>query len=120
MASICCTGWWNVARRRAATFRSARHQQPIEVSSFADAAAAAYEATTDPYWLDVMNLCVRWFLGENDGKTYMIDESSGGCYDGLYPDGVNPNQGAESSLALVSVMQHADRISTLAATRSRS
>jgi hypothetical protein len=95
------------------------HQQPIEVSSFADAAAAAYEATTDQHWLDVMNMCIRWFLGENDGKTYMIDESSGGCYDGLYPDGVNPNQGAESSLALVSVMQHADRISTLVSARSR-
>jgi hypothetical protein len=36
----------------------------------------------------------------------MIDLESGGGYDGLHADGVNLNQGAESTLAMISTMQH--------------
>jgi hypothetical protein len=37
----------------------------------------------------------------------MYDEVSGGGFDGLESHGVNINQGAESTLALVSTMQRA-------------
>jgi hypothetical protein len=37
----------------------------------------------------------------------MHDVESGGGYDGLHPDRVNLNQGAESTLAFVSTMQRA-------------
>ena len=94
------------------------HQQPIEVSTLADAAAAAYKTTTDGYWLVVLQKCIRWFLGENDGKSSMIDPSSGGGYDALQPDGVNQNQGAESTLAMLSTVQHADLLATIAAARA--
>jgi hypothetical protein len=40
-------------------------------------------------------------------------ESGGGC-DGLERDGRNENQGAESTLALVSTMQQARRLSACA------
>ena len=29
----------------------------------------------------------------------MVDFKTGGCYDGLKPSGINPNQGAESALS---------------------
>jgi hypothetical protein len=36
----------------------------------------------------------------------MIDPLTDGGYDGLQADGANINQGAESTLAMVSTMQH--------------
>jgi hypothetical protein len=43
----------------------------------------------------------------------MWDPATGGGYDGLHADGVNLNQGAESTLAMISTMQHNRRISLL-------
>lgn len=110
--SVCPSGGWTRAN-----MTQDFDQQPIEVSTLADAAVAAFEATYDPAWLDVVQKCAAWFLGDNDGKSYMIDDSSAGGFDGLQRDGVNPNQGAESSLALLSTMQWAERFSPLAALR---
>jgi hypothetical protein len=56
-----------------------------------------------------VSLAWRWFLGENDSATPMFDPVSGGGYDGLEPDGRNVNQGAESTLALLSTMQDVQR-----------
>jgi len=50
---------------------------------------------------------VSWFLGTNDAGTPLYDPDSGGGCDGLERDGRNENQGAESTLALVSTMQQA-------------
>ena len=41
---------------------------------------------------------MRWFLGENDLGVAVADPARGAGYDGLTPDGVNTNQGAESTL----------------------
>jgi hypothetical protein len=40
----------------------------------------------------------------------MFDTDTGGGYDGLTADGPNLNQGAESSLAVLSTFQHARRV----------
>jgi hypothetical protein len=82
-------------------------QQPIEVAAIADACATAYRITDDPRWLIGVNLAWRWFLGDNDGGLPMFDPATGGGYDGLQPDGPNLNQGAESTLAMLSTAQHA-------------
>ncbi len=37
----------------------------------------------------------------------MCDAEHGAGFDGLEPDGVNLNQGAESTLALITALQHA-------------
>ena len=82
-------------------------QQPIEVASLADACTRAFELTGDRQWADVVLCAARWFEGDNDAGVPMFDDESGGGFDGLEPSGVNRNQGAESTLALVSTMQHA-------------
>ena len=82
-------------------------QQPIEVAAIADAAVTALHATGDDAWHGVVERSVNWFLGNNDSGRAMIDVDSGGGYDGLESDGVNVNQGAESTLAMISTMQHA-------------
>lgn len=81
-------------------------QQPIEVAALADAAARVSEITGDDYWEEVIDLTVNWFLGNNDAGLSMIDAESGGGYDGLHQSSVNLNQGAESTLAMISTMQY--------------
>lgn len=88
-------------------------QQPIEVAAIADACNAAYHATHDPRWLSGVRLAWNWFLGSNDSAIAMFDEHTGGGYDGLEPGGRNLNQGAESTLAMLSTAQHARAISQL-------
>jgi hypothetical protein len=87
-----------------------RHdQQPIEVAALADAAVTARAVTGDPRWDVVLRQAIDWFLGGNDIGVPMWDPATGGGYDGLTLHGPNLNQGAESTLALISTMQHARR-----------
>lgn len=81
-------------------------QQPIEVAAIADAAKRAFRVTGHEYWNQVVELSVGWFLGNNDSGESMIDLVSGGGFDGLQLLGVNTNQGAESTLAMLATMQH--------------
>ncbi|WP_306209816.1 glycosyltransferase [Actinoplanes sp. RD1] len=82
-------------------------QQPIEAATTADACATAAAVTGDDAWDAPLFQAVAWFLGDNDGGFVMYDPLTGGCHDGLTPDGPNLNQGAESTLALVATLQHA-------------
>jgi hypothetical protein len=81
-------------------------QQPIEVAALADACATAAAVTGDPRWHAGVRRCAAWFLGDNDAGSPMWDPATGGGYDGLTAHGPNLNQGAESTLALISTWQH--------------
>jgi len=82
-------------------------QQPIEVAALADACWRAWMLTGDRSWTEGIGLAADWFMGRNDSGVPMFDPQSGGSYDGLKVDGRNPNQGAESTLALICTMQRA-------------
>jgi hypothetical protein len=84
-------------------------QQPIEVSSLADACARAAAADGDHRWADGIAAAVAWFEGDNDSGLVMWDRQSGGSYDGLKAGSVNRNEGTESTLALLSTLQHGRR-----------
>jgi hypothetical protein len=81
-------------------------QQPVEAAAMADACARALSITGDPRWKESVDMAARWFLGDNDAGLPLYDPSTGGCGDGLGPDYTNLNQGAESTLAALSVLQH--------------
>ncbi|MEV8504623.1 glycosyltransferase [Actinoplanes sp. NPDC051475] len=84
-----------------------RHdQQPIEVAALADACATAATITGDDIWQFGVHQSIDWFLGDNDIGQLMWDPATGGGYDGLTLHGPNLNQGAESTLALISTLQH--------------
>lgn len=80
-------------------------QQPIEVAALADACARAHAVTGEPRWLQGVELGAAWFMGSNDSGQVMYDSQSGGGYDGLEQGGRNENQGAESTLAMISTFQ---------------
>jgi hypothetical protein len=82
-------------------------QQPIEVAALADACARAAQLDDDRRWAQGVAAAVDWFLGDNDSSVVMWDPATGGGFDGLEPGAANRNQGAESTLALLSTLQHA-------------
>jgi hypothetical protein len=84
-------------------------QQPIEVAALSEACVRAFDLTGDVKWLDGHQRAVRWFMGDNDVSAVMYDPHTGGGFDGLTPGGANLNQGAESTLAVVTTLQHARR-----------
>jgi hypothetical protein len=53
--------------------------------------------SSDPLWQEVMERAFGWFLGDNDLGMPLADPDHGSCRDGLGPDGVNGNMGAEST-----------------------
>ncbi len=80
-------------------------QQPIEAMSLVEACAEAFRCTQDMMWRKRAQNCLKWFLGHNDTQSDLYDYHTGGCRDGLHPDGPNLNQGAESTLAwLISLL----------------
>ena len=80
-------------------------QQPIEVAALADACARAFTVAGNPRWTDGLRLSASWFRGANDAGAPLVDPESGGGCDGLHAHGRNENQGAESTLALLSTLQ---------------
>ena len=74
-------------------------QQALEPAALIGACKAAYRASGSANWLVEMRRCFEWYVGRNDIDRPMIDFKSRGCFDGLTPDGVNENQGAESVLS---------------------
>jgi hypothetical protein len=93
--------------------RPAFDQQPIEVATLAEACARARRITGDDRWRTTLDRCEQWFDGWNDVDTPLADDVSGGCHDGLTVSGVNANQGAESTLALLAVRQLVKEYATL-------
>lgn len=74
-------------------------QQPVEASTMISACLEARRATGDGKWAVHARRAFDWFLGENALRQVVCDAATGGCRDGLHPDRVNENQGAESTLA---------------------
>src|SRR5262245_10164129 len=89
-------------------------QQPIEAAAMADACARAFDATGDVRWADSVLLAAGWFVGRNDVGVPLLDPRTGGCRDGLERDGVNENEGAESTIAAITALQQARRIQAAA------
>ena len=98
---------------------AAADQRPAEVAALADACARAAAVTCDDRWLDGLRMCVDWFLGDNDAGVPLIDDRTGGCSDGLAGPGRSRNQGAESTRAMISVLQHGHRMAASARTPGR-
>jgi glycosyltransferase involved in cell wall biosynthesis len=76
-------------------------QQPVEACATISACLEAQRLTGDKRWFTEAHRIFGWFLGKNDLQTPLYDASTGGCRDGLHPDRVNENQGAESTLSFL-------------------
>jgi glycosyltransferase involved in cell wall biosynthesis len=76
-------------------------QQPVEACATIAACLEVYRLTEEGAWLEEAQRVFRWFLGKNDLQVPLYDATTGGCRDGLHPDRINENQGAESTLSFL-------------------
>ena len=81
--------------------RSRFDQQPVEACATISACVEVYKLTGDEQWRTEAGRVFGWFLGKNDLQIPLYDATTGGCKDGLHPDRVNENQGAESTLSFL-------------------
>ena len=79
-------------------------QQPVEAQTMVSACLEAFRITGDERWRKEARRAFEWFLGRNDLNLSIYDPISGGCRDGLHPDRLNENQGAESTLAFLQAL----------------
>jgi hypothetical protein len=76
-------------------------QQPVEACATVSACLEVCRLTEEGHWYEEAQRVFRWFLGKNDLRLPLYDETTGGCKDGLHPDRINENQGAESTLSFL-------------------
>lgn len=74
-------------------------QQGIDVMAMVLFYQQAFRVTREQQYLTRMYKSYQWFLGANDLGLSLYDPSTGGCADGLHSEGINLNQGAESTLS---------------------
>ncbi|MBV9972056.1 MAG: hypothetical protein JO135_01850 [Candidatus Eremiobacteraeota bacterium] len=88
-------GWYERGGQRARF-----GQQPLEAVAMIDGGLAAYERSNDPLFLSAARAAWLWYYGQNTAGTTIVED--GGCHDGIDQNAVNPNMGAESTLAYLS------------------
>lgn len=74
-------------------------QQPLDAMAMVLFYQQAFHITGDKKFLHKGVRSWQWFMGENALQSPLYDKDTGGCADGLQPDRVNENQGAESTIA---------------------
>ncbi len=81
--------------------RALYDQQPIEPGAMIEAATIAYKLNQCKFYEEMLRQALGWFFGLNSKSVRLYDDSTGACCDGITPDGLNENQGAESTLAFL-------------------
>jgi hypothetical protein len=94
-------GWWPRGG-----VKSKFDQQAIEGMAMVMACETAYSVTGEARYRRGAEMAYGWFLGANDVGVPVAVPRSGACYDGLTKKGVNANQGAESTLAWLTALEH--------------
>lgn len=79
--------------------RSFFDQQPEDTAHMVQTKLTAYNTTGKPEHFEDAYKAFQWFLGMNFLNQVIYDEVTGGCHDGLGRDGMNLNQGAESTIS---------------------
>lgn len=88
---IGCNGWLE-KDKKASEF----DQQPVEACEMLLANLKAYKLTNQKIYRDHAKQCLDWYIGRNSTGVSLIDPDTGGCMDGITPNGPNQNEGAES------------------------
>jgi hypothetical protein len=74
-------------------------QQPLEAAAAVDMYLAAARVSRDDSYYDDARTAYEWFVGNNVAGARVADVDVGSCHDAITPEGLNPNMGAESTLA---------------------
>ena len=78
-------------------------QQPLDAWALVEATTAAHRRTGEARWLREAHRARAWFEGANDAGAPVAEPATGACRDGIDPQGISVNRGAESTLAWLHV-----------------
>jgi hypothetical protein len=87
-------GWYKKGSDRAIY-----DQQSVEAACTAEAAIAAFRNTNKEGYLKVAYEAFEWFFGGNLQGLTLYNQEDGSCCDGITPQGLNQNKGAEATLS---------------------
>jgi hypothetical protein len=87
-------GWYKKGDERAIY-----DQQSIEASCMVEATLAAFRGTGDEKYRRAAYSIFEWFLGRNSKNVAVYNAETGGCHDGITPQGLNLNEGAEATVS---------------------
>lgn len=73
-------------------------QQSVEASCMSEAALIAFRVIGNSDFKFLAKRIFEWYFGKNSKDLLVYNPKIGGCYDGLTPDGLNLNQGAEATI----------------------
>ena len=79
--------------------RAMYDQQSVEASCMAETAIAAFRVTGNREFRTAAQTIFAWFIGKNTQSLWVYNPQTGGCYDGITPEGLNLNQGAEATVS---------------------
>ena len=79
--------------------RALYDQQPIEASCMVEASLMALNSTGVESYQRTAQIAFEWYHGRNTRGVVIYNQETGTCYDGITPDGLNQNQGAEATLS---------------------
>jgi len=88
---------WYTKGGRAAMY----DQQPIDAGAMTETTALAYKLTGRDIYANGFRQALGWFFGLNTKGAAVYDPTTGACYDGITPAGLNQNQGSESTLSFL-------------------
>lgn len=74
-------------------------QQPVDAFAMMVMYKSAFLTTGQPEHIEKLKHSYYWFLGGNDLNVSLYDNETKGCNDGIEREGVNRNQGAESTIS---------------------
>ncbi len=85
--------------------RSYFDEQPEDPYSMISLLLAAFKVTGNKKLRRMAKRAMLWFYGNNLLGQSLYDAKSGGCHDGLAAKGLNPNEGAESTISYLLSLQ---------------
>jgi hypothetical protein len=87
-------GWYKKGSDRAIY-----DQQSVEAACTIEASIAAFRNTQEEGYLVAANEAFEWFFGGNLQGLTLYNQGDGSCCDGITPQGLNLNKGAEATLS---------------------
>jgi hypothetical protein len=87
-------GWYKKGSDRAIY-----DQQSVEAACTTEAAIAAFRNTNEEGYLIASYKAFEWFFGGNLQGLTLYSKENGSCCDGITPEGLNQNKGAEATLS---------------------
>jgi hypothetical protein len=88
---------WYTKGRKAAVY----DQQPVDAGAMVETTALAYKLTGRGIYEKAFRQALGWFFGINTKAVAVYDHTTGACYDGITPSGLNENQGSESTISFL-------------------